>query len=245
MLKTTTFLKTENFTLAVYQKGSLDSKKLALVLPGRLDTKDYPHMHAHVDFLATKEYLALSFDPPGTWESEGDLSIFSTTNYLQAIKELIEYYGKPTLLVGHSRGGGMAILAGTRLEEVEAFVVIMGRASYAQATDEDWSKKGVKKHVRDTPEGYAEKTKTFMLPYAFVEDSWQYDSVENLKTCKKPKLFVAGSKDDLVDPVMVKETYELSAEPKQFVLLDSVHDYRLDEKKIQKINELIGEFIQT
>lgn len=106
MLKTTKLIKTESFNLAVYQKGSPDSKKLALVLPGRLDTKDYPHMRSHVDFLASKGYLALSFDPPGSWESEGDISLYLTTNYLKAVKELINHFGnKPTLLIGHSRGG--------------------------------------------------------------------------------------------------------------------------------------------
>ena len=71
-------IHTQSFNLATYIKGDTQSDKFALILPGLLDTKDYLHMTSHVDFLATKGYLALSFDPAGTWESLSD--------------ELIEYY---------------------------------------------------------------------------------------------------------------------------------------------------------
>jgi len=246
MLKTTEFITTDSFRLAVYQKGSIQADKLAIVLPGRLDTKDYPHMRSHVDFLSTKGYLALSFDPPGTWESDGDISKYSMTNYLKAIKELIEYYGnKPTFLMGHSRGGSMAILAGIRLKHVERFAAVMGRATYKtkKFIDKDWKEKGFSVSIRDTPKEYKERTKTFHLPYAFVEDSFQYDMINDLKTCTKPKLFIAGSKDDLVDPVKIREEYELSSEPKQFEMLESDHDYRKNEKMIQKVNDILGRFI--
>ncbi|MBU1975219.1 MAG: alpha/beta hydrolase [Nanoarchaeota archaeon] len=247
MLKTTKLITTNNFKLATYQKGSPQSNKLAIILPGRSDTKDYPHMRSHVDFLATKGYFALSFDPPGTWESEGDISIYSTTNYLKAVKEVIEYYGnKPTLLVGHSRGGSMAILAGTRINEVEAFISIMGRASYKTKAfiDGGWKEDGFHISKRDTPKEYAEREKSFKLSFAFVEDSQQYDMIPDLKICNKPKLFIAGSKDVLVDPMKIKQACELSAEPKQFIMLESEHDYRLNDEMIKKVNTLIEDFIQ-
>ncbi|MFH1589717.1 MAG: alpha/beta hydrolase [archaeon] len=247
MLKTTRFIRTKSFNLATYQKGSSQSDKFAIVLPGRLDTKDYLHMRSHVDFLATKGYFALSFDPPGTWESEGDISIYSTTNYLKAVQEIIEYYGnKKTILIGHSRGGSMAVLAGTRIKEVEKFIDIMGRASYKteEFIDDGWREKGYHLSIRDTPKGYAEKEKSFKLPYTFVEDSQQYDMIPDLKVCNKPKLFIAGSKDTLVDPIKIKEACELSSDPKQFIMLDSVHGYRRNPEMINKVNGIIEEFIE-
>lgn len=86
-------IKTKNFELAVYTKGDQDSPKLALVLPGRLDTKDYIHNTSLVDYLASQSYIALSFDPPGTWESSGNIELYTTTNYLKAVDELIEHFG--------------------------------------------------------------------------------------------------------------------------------------------------------
>ena len=108
-------VKTKNFKLAVYTKGNPNSAKLALVLPGRLDTKDYVHMRSHVNYMASKGYFALSFDPPGTWESPGDITLYTMTNYLKAINELIDHFdNKPTFVMGHSRGASMAILSGLR-----------------------------------------------------------------------------------------------------------------------------------
>ena len=43
------FVQTKGFKLAIYSKGNPKSKKLALVLPGKLDTKDYAHMKSHVE----------------------------------------------------------------------------------------------------------------------------------------------------------------------------------------------------
>jgi pimeloyl-ACP methyl ester carboxylesterase len=245
MLKSTEIINTKSFKLAIYKKGSTESKKLALLLPGRLDTKDYLHMHSHVDFLSSKGYLAISFDPPGTWESGEDLSIYSTTNYLKAIKEIIEYYGnKETILIGHSRGGSMAIIAGTQIGQVTKFISIFGKSSYKNKKDLEWEKNGFRLHTRDTPLGYEERTKSFNLSYSFVIDSWQYDSTDELKKCTKPKLFIAGSKDVLVKVPVIEEMYSLSEEPKKMIILDSEHDYRKDEKLIQKVNELIEEFIE-
>lgn len=85
-------LQLPSFTIATYMQGNPDAEKLALVLPGKLDTKDYAHMRSHVDFLAERGYLALSFDPAGTWESPGDISLYTLNNYLKTIDELIEHF---------------------------------------------------------------------------------------------------------------------------------------------------------
>src|SRR3990167_8571891 len=120
------FIKTKSFELAVYARGDEKASRVALVLPGRLDTKDYVHMTSHVDFLAKRGYHALSFDMPGTWESPGNIAEYTTTNYIKAVNELVDYLGnKPTLLLGHSRGGSVAILAGAVNKDVVGIIPIM------------------------------------------------------------------------------------------------------------------------
>lgn len=137
----------------------------------------------------------------------------------------------------------MAIIAGTRLKEVEKFISIMGKASYKNIDDPKWKKAGFRLNIRDTPSEYEERKKEFNLPYEFVKDSWQYDSIEDLKTCTKPKLFIAGETDTLVDKSIVQEIYDISSEPKQIIILKSGHDYRRHEDLIQEVNRLIGKFI--
>lgn len=55
-------IKTKTFELAIYEKGDSNSPKFAIVVPGRLDTKDYVHNTSLVDYLASRGYFALSFD---------------------------------------------------------------------------------------------------------------------------------------------------------------------------------------
>lgn len=125
------FIQTKNYKLAVYLRGDVNSQKLALVLPGQLDTKDYPHMRSHVEYLSKRGYLALSFDPASTWESPGDYRLYTMTNYLKQINELVEYHGnKPTFVIGHSRGGSMAMLAGINNPHITCFASIMSYCSF-------------------------------------------------------------------------------------------------------------------
>lgn len=238
-------IQTKNFSLATYAQGDPNSSKLAIVIPGRLDSKDYAHMREHVDFLASRGYYALSFDPPGTWESPGDISLYSTTNSLKATNELIAYFGnKPTILVGHSRGGTNAMLAGMTSLQVTHFVAVM---SHHGPTKVDLPKAGhdvVTSH-RDIPPGTIRTTeqKEFVLPISYFKDQLQYDALEGLKQSVKPKLFFYGMKDALVTPDTVREAYQVAAEPKMIHELNSEHDYRLHPEVIAEVNATIGKFL--
>lgn len=246
-------IKTPSFELAVYLRGNKNSKKLALVLPGQLDTKDYPHMRGHVDFLAENGFLALSFDPPGTWESPGDIALYNMTNYLKAIDELIEHFGiRPTLTVGHSRGGAMSMLAGLTNPEVEAFACIMSNYTYDPIINknydsrhgvDEWKETGFKISYRDLPSDPSKKIE-FKLPYSFIEDQRKYDMLNKLKKCTKPKLFIYGSQDELVKPDMVKFEFDVTPEPKYIYELNSGHDYRRSPDLIQEVNRVIGDFLK-
>jgi len=235
-------IKTKSFELAVYAKGSPDSPKLALVLPGRLDSKDYADMHGHVEYLAGRGYHAITFDPPGSWDSPGNIDLYTMTNYIKAINELIEYFGnKPTLLIGHSRGGAMAMLVGTTNPHVTHFVTVMSNMGPSKI--EIAPKGGVHVSYRDLPPGGGEKTKRFDLPYSYFEDASQYNALEGLKGSSKPKLFFLGTRDILVKPAAVREVYRVSAEPKVLHELDSDHDYRHHKDVIDEVNSVVGKFL--
>ena len=242
-----TMIQTKSFKLAIYAKGDEHAEKLALVLPGKLDTKDYAHMRSHVEYLAGKGFFALSFDPPGTWESEGTINDYTMTNYLKAIDEVIEYYGnKPTLLVGHSRGASMAVIAGLRNQYVTAFAPIFCslRANGSwPPSDPQWKEKGYEISMRDLPPGGGEEVKEFRLPYAFYEDQLKYTITEDLKKSTKPKLFIVGTHDAIAKPEGVKELFALAAEPKEIYEINSDHDYRLHSELIEEVNKIVGEFL--
>ncbi len=230
-------LSTTTFTLATYAKGDENAEKLALVLPGRLDTKDYLHMRSHVDFLATKGYFALSFDPPGTWESPGGIGLYTMTNYLKAINELIEHFGnRPTLLMGHSRGGSIGMLVGSTNPHVTGFISVFSHASPSKP-------EGPASSLRDIP-GHPGQKRQFNLPNSFFIDSASHDIMGPLKTCTKPKLFFLGTQDIMVPPEKVQKAYDDAAEPKQLETLDSGHDYRNRPEIIEEVNRKVGEWME-
>jgi len=240
-------IKTTSLELAVYSKGDPESSKLALVLPGKLDTKDYAHMRSHVDFLADKGFFALSFDPPGTWESPGNISLYNMTNYIKAANELISHFGnKPTFIMGHSRGATITTIVGTRNEHVFAFTPVMSsfaKGVFLEREDKDWKAQGYWSSKRDLPPGGGEKVKEFKLPYSFFEDQANYDLTEEIISSTRPKLFILGKHDDLATPDVVRDSFSLFANPKELYELDSGHDYRLDPKLIDEVNEVVGSFL--
>lgn len=239
-------IKTKTFDLAVYAKGDPSSPKLAIVIPGRLDTKDYVHNTSLVDFLASRGFFALSFDPPGTWESPGDIELYTTTNLLKAVDELIENFGnKPTLLAGHSRGGTIAMLAGPKNPHVTNFIPIFSYYGAPSDPSDERVVYGKVMSYRDLPPGdiKTEEQKEFGLPLNYFEDGKQYDALSNLKNCTKPKLFFYGVEDDMNDPEDVKKAYEESAEPKMIHPLNSDHDYRYHPEIIEEVNKVVGLFL--
>ena len=239
-------IKTENFELAVYEKGDPNSPKLAIVIPGRLDTKDYIHNTSLVDYLAGRGYLALSFDPSGTWESPGNLELYTTTNLIKAVDELIKFFGnKPTFLVGHSRGGTIAMLAGPKNSSVTHIVQIFSNYGAPKNPTNEKIKDGKVASHRDLPPGNikTKKQKEFSLPISYFKDGKKYNALPGLKNCTKPKLFFYGVDDKLISPEDVKRAYEESAEPKEIHALKSDHDYRYHPEVIKEVNQIIGKFL--
>lgn len=244
-------LQTHSFQLAAYIKGDKKADKLALALPGLLDTKDYLHLRSHVDFLADKGYLALSFDPPGTWESAGSISLYTVTNYLKAINELIDYFGhRPTFVMGHSRGGTMSLYTGVTNPSVFAFASVMlshvnGMPPVMDDKVIHWREEGFRHEMRDLPPGGGPKVKSFDLPYSFFEDQTRYDMTDKLVQCAKPKLFIYGKYDNAATPEKVHSIYDIAPEPKKIAGINSDHNYRHHTQLIAQVNRIIGDFLDT
>lgn len=239
-------IKTPSFELAAYAKGDEKAEKVALVLPGRLDTKDYIHMTTLVDSLAGQGYYALSFDPPSSWESSGDPNDYTTTNYTKAVHELIEHLGnRPTVLAGHSRGGAVSIVVGASNPNVKAIVPIM--ASYGNATGPSQAdiEAGIYRTTRDILPGDHRSTEQipFSLPLSYFEDAEQYNPAEEIKKITIPKLLIYGTTDKFTTPERVKEVFASTPEPKELLELDCGHDYRYHPEMVAKVNTAITAFL--
>lgn len=246
--KTKKIIQTKSFKLAVAISGNEDSEKLALLLPGRLDSKDYINFDNHLKYLAEKGFFAVSFDPPGTWESHGGIELYTTTNYIKSVNELIDNFGnRPTLLFGHSRGGTVAILVAQKNPNVIGIIAAMPNLGAPVSPDPESMKNGIKLSYRDMPPGShrTKEQKEFRLPIAYFKDGEKYDPTDAIINLKKPKMILFGDQDELFDSGLVEKICQNFPEPKIIKKLNSPHSYRRCPEVITKVNDLIGQFIES
>lgn len=241
-------VQTTHFQLATLQAGDRKAKELALIVPGKLDTKDYAHLTELVEYFAQIGFFAVSFDPPGTWESGGEIEDYTVTNYLAAIDEVIEHFGnRPTVMVGHSRGGSVSINAAARNSHITRVVTLMSRAEIL-SEDSEWKARGYVDEYRDLPPGRQRTPKAsrrhFRLPYSFHIDAMQYDTVAALKSLTQPKLFFSGAQDKITSPTLIEKAFTLATDPKMYHQVDFGHDIRLDQTIIDEVKTVISEFLE-
>jgi pimeloyl-ACP methyl ester carboxylesterase len=238
-------LETKNLRIAANVSGSEDSPKLAILMPGRLDTKDYTNFISHADYLSRRGFLVAAIDPTTTWDSPGELDNYTTSSYVQAINEIINYFGnRSTLLLGHSRGGATAMLSSANLA-VCGLVLI--NAAYGSPTSPDPAKLEGGKLVeyRDLPPGKVRtaEQKRFDLPLSYFEDGSKHDPVTVLAAYKGPKLLVHAVGDEFVSVARVKEIFKRLSDPKILLEINGTHDYRLYPEEIEAVNTALGVFI--
>lgn len=242
-------VETANYSLDTYIKGEPDAEGLALVLPGFLDTKDRSYLKHHVDYLARLGYLAMSFDPPGTWGSSGNIEDYTATNYLGAIDELIEHFGnRPTFEMGHSLGGRMAILSGARNPNIHSLAAIMTVFDYIREDNYEsrvtkWRTEGKKVFRIDSPSEPG-RVRQFELPYSYSADAQLHQSHDDLNTLAMPKLFIAGRHDRLVTPAEALATYDMVGAPKELRWLNAGHYYGERPAFVGAVNRMIGSFLR-
>lgn len=181
------------------------TNRLAILCPGYLDTKNYNGLLYLAEALCEQGYTAVRFDPTGTWESEGDISDYSMTQYLKDVKSVKEYMLKNgsyeyILLVGHSRGGRVSLLYSTQDPDISMVVGIMPsatsipRGADKQENNDKWKKEGVQLSSRDIPGNESER-KQFAVPYSFLEDSLKYNVLDEIQKLHAPLLLLAGEMD--------------------------------------------------
>ena len=115
---------------AVIYYSEPPTDRLAILCPGYLDTKSYDHLRKLAETLVLCGCTVVVFDPIGTWGSEGTISDYLTSQYLDDIGSILEYMLSQKdythiILVGHSRGGMVSILYAARDPRISLVIGIM------------------------------------------------------------------------------------------------------------------------
>lgn len=232
-----------NIAIAIHGNGS----NLIIICPGKLDSKDYPHLIDLAERFAQIGYTAVRMDPTGTWESDGTDDDFTTTQYLLDVKAIIDHMLQhraydQIIIAGHSMGGYISLLATTMDERITGAIAIMSPYALNRPGNteklEEWEQVGFRVSKRDIPN--SNEFRFYKLPYAHAKDRLQYNILERKDGIKVPVLLVAGEKDDKVKANDVKKLCDELNTRKEYLEIEGVgHDYRKRRDEIEKINTLI------
>jgi pimeloyl-ACP methyl ester carboxylesterase len=243
----TKILSSKGNLAAVIHYPEKKTEKLAILCPGYLDSKDYRHLVGLAETLNKEGYTIVRFDSTGVWESDGNISDYTTTQYLEDIKNVLDYMlhqanYKHILIGGHSRGGQVAILYAARDPRISLVLAIMPSSKLTTKMGQrykDWQKTGISISYRDLPNNKEQK-REFRVPYSHAVDKDKYDVVEDVKKVKVPIIFIAGELDDQCPPELVKEIFDNANEPKKFIIIPRIgHDYRFNDNEIKLVNKEI------
>lgn len=172
--------------------------------------------------LATKGFGVLRFDFTGLGNSGGD---FANQNFSSNVDDLVAaaewlaaHHQAPRLLVGHSLGGAAVLVAGNRVESVEAIATI-GAPSHPA-------------HVQHLLEGSIEEIRSsgsatvslagrpFTIQSQFLDDLQEQEVSGDLRRLNKAVLIMHSPNDEVVNVDHARKLYASLQHPKSFVSLD-------------------------
>ncbi|MFA5136195.1 MAG: hypothetical protein WC489_02280 [Patescibacteria group bacterium] len=218
--------------------------RLALLLPGFLDSPDYTHLTTFEKRLLELGYTVDRIDACNLW-STGNVNNYSITNYLKQVEERILSYSdkKPEeiILIGHSLGGLISIIAGSRNPLVTKIISLCSPVDISNLSKK-WSGKALKHSERDLPNNFNEK-RLFEIPYSFVEDGVQYSALTEIGKIHKPVMLLIAMGDTSVLPV---ETERLVLKANNAFVVKQpgiVHDFRFSQKDCNVVMEQIEKFL--
>ena len=218
--------------------------KLALLLPGYLDSPDYLHLKTFDKRLSELGYTVERLDPCHLWET-GDVNNYTITNFIKQIRERVESYKdqKPeeVILIGHSMGGFTSIIAGSRIEEVTKIVALCPPPD-RYGSEKEWKGTGFRHSERDLPDDPT-KFRSFDVPYSFAKDGLQYSAKDEVKKINKPLMIFIALDDEVVPPELTEQIVANANNPYVVRQPNMEHDFRHSQEECNIVMAGIEKFL--
>lgn len=215
--------------------------KLALLLPGYVESPDYHHLVVIDEHLTSLGYTTLRVDPCNLWQT-GDGQHYSTTGYINQVKDIVTSYlpQKTTeiILVGHSLGCIVALMVGFLFDKVTKIVCLSLPASLGNS-DHKWIDgfRTSKKDLPDNPTSF----RNFAVPVSFTTDRKHCSIPFSLNNNQKPLLVIMGDEDPSTSEI---ESIVKQIEKPQFIKIKNMgHDFRQSEELCQLVASKIDEYV--
>lgn len=218
--------------------------KLALLLPGFLDSPDYAHMKTFEKRLIELGYTVEIIDPCNLWAT-GNMKDYTMTNYIKQIEERILFHQHKSpeeiILIGHSLGGLISIVAGNRIASVTKVVSLCAPGDISNLAKK-WHGDAPKHSKRDMPDN-VQQIRSFEVPYAFVEDGLQYSAIKEVKELNKPIMIFIALADTAVMPQETEKIVANANNPFVVKGRKMEHNFRFFQKDCDTVISEIESFL--
>lgn len=218
--------------------------KLALLLPGYLDSPDYLHLKNFDKRLTELGYTVERLDACNLWET-GNVDTYSITNYVKQIRERVEFYKdqnpEEVILLGHSLGGFTAIIAGSRIAEVTKIISLCPPPDRLGSSLR-WEENKPRHSVRELPNDPSQ-FRAFDIPYSFVQDGLQYSAVKEVENINKPVMIFIALEDKSVPPTDTEQIVANANNPHVVRQPNMGHDFRRSQEECAIVMAEIEKFL--
>ena len=138
-------------------------------------------------------------------------------------------------------GAFTSIIAGNRIKDVTKIVALCPAAD-RKYFDDEWKKQKVKISTRDLPNN-SQETRTFSIPYSFVEDGLQYSAANEVKTINKPIMIFIALNDTVVLPEESEKVVSNANNPYIIRQPNMGHDFRKSQEQCNIVMKQIEAFL--
>lgn len=217
--------------------------KLALLLPGYLDSPDYLHLKTFEKRLNEIGYTVERLDACNLWAT-GNVADYTITNFIKQIKERVNFYKNQNpeeiVLIGHSNGAFTSIVAGARIPEVTKIIALCPPPN-KEGSEHKWVN-GVRVSKRDLPNDPT-KFREFAIPDTHIKDAIQYSAVEDVKKIHKPIMIFISLNDTIVKPEWTEEIVSNANNPYVVRQPNMGHDFRQSQEECNIVMNEIEKFL--
>lgn len=218
--------------------------KLALLLPGYLDSPDYLNLKTFDKRLSELGWTVERLDPCHIWET-GNVDNYSITNFIKQIREKVEFYQdqnpEEIVLIVHILGGFTAIIAGSRIAEVTKIVALCSPPDRIGQSLR-WEKNQPRHSERELPDNPSQ-LRAFDVPYSFVDDGLQYSAAEEVKNIHKPIMIFIALEDKNIPPADTEQIVANANKPYVVRQPNMGHDYRESQQECDIVMAEIEKFL--
>jgi len=219
--------------------------KLAILFPGYVDSPDYLHLKIFEKRLIDLDYKVERLDPCNLWKT-GEVENYNATNYLKDIKNCLDSYKemKPEeiVLIGHSFGGAIAMIAGEKFDEVSKVIALCPMTTFEGWGAKRWEA-DYRISERDLPDDPT-KFRYFEMPKSIADDASQYSVEEAVKNLKKPLMVFIALNDDVIKSEDLERLVENANDPYVVRQKNMGHNFRFSETESSLVMDEIEKFLK-